>query len=62
MSLINDIVMKHISEYDKQKTGRWNRPEPPLENTFNKTDLCLIGSAIVSEIEGLLSDKLIEER
>ena len=60
MSIISNIVNKHIREYDIQKTGKWIKPEPPPENTFNLGEIYLIGNAIISEIEGSLSDKILK--
>lgn len=60
MSWISDIIMKHIHEYDKAKTGEWSKMEPPPANVFTKSELYLIGRSIVSEIEGKLSDKYLE--
>ena len=59
MSKINDIVMKHIREYDIAKTNKWMKPEKPLLNTFDLQDIYIIGRGIVSELEGRLSDNCL---
>ena len=62
MSYINDVVMKHIREYDIVKTGDCGgRQTPPPPNTFDKSELYIIGRSIVSELEGKLSDRFIQE-
>ena len=60
MSIINDIVMKHIKNYDIAKTGKWDKPELPPENTFEIYEIYAIGRGIISEIEGLMVDKMLE--
>jgi hypothetical protein len=52
MSIISDIVMKHIFDYDREKTGRWIEAKFPPKNTFDIYDLCRIGRAIISELGG----------
>ena len=62
MSKINDIVMKHIQDYDTAKTGEWLKKTPPPPNTFDKGELYIIGRSIISEIEGMFTDILLKER
>ena len=59
MSKIHDIVMKHIREYDLDKTGKWMKQEKPPANTFDLSDIYIIGRAIVSELEGKLADSYL---
>ena len=61
MSIIADVVAKHIREYDIQKTGYWDKPEPPPKNRFDLSEMYLIGRAIVSELEGMLADKILDQ-
>jgi hypothetical protein len=64
MSIIKDIVEKHIREYDEAKTGNlegYKKPSPPNPNIFTIGELYIIGGAIISELEGLLADKFIEK-
>lgn len=61
MSYINDVVMKHIRECDIAKTGNTEgmlRPPPP--NTFDLSEIYAIGRAIISEVEGSISDKFLK--
>ena len=62
MSIINDIVIKHIHNYDRAKTGEWHKKEPPPSNTFEIGEIYMIGKAITSEIEGMIADKILKER
>ena len=59
MSYIRSLIDRHIHEYDKAKTGKWNKPEPPPENTFTKSEIYLIGRAIADEIEGKVCDDVL---
>ena len=59
MSIINEIVIGHITKYNNDKTGKWDKPTSPPPNTFDLQELYIIGKAIVSDLEGKLSDKLI---
>ena len=59
MSKISDVVYRHIKMYDINKTGKWDKPDPPPPNTFDRTELYIIGKAIISELEGILADKVI---
>ena len=61
MSWVQAKVMSVIHEYDKAKTGKWDKAEPPPENTFSKSELYIIGRSIVALFEGKMSDKLIGE-
>lgn len=61
MSRIRKIVMGNINGYDIAKTGKWDKPEPPPPNTFDLQEIYAIGDMIISELEGLLSDKLIDK-
>ena len=60
MSKINDIVMKHIFEYDKAKTGEWHKKTLPPPNSFDMDELYIIGRSIVSELEGIMSDSILK--
>jgi len=61
MSIVSQIVFDIIYSYDKEKTGKWEKPEPPPLNTFDRGELYIIGRSIISRVEGLLSDKLLEK-
>lgn len=62
MSKISDIVTKHIIDYDRAKTGDWRNLKSPPENTFTKDELFIIGRGIISELEGYLSDMVLQGR
>lgn len=61
MSIIRDIVNSHITGYNNAKIGKWDKPEPPPEQVFGLNELYIIGEAIIRDIEGKLSDKIIRE-
>jgi hypothetical protein len=58
MSYVRFVIEKHINSYDVQKTGEWNKPEPPPANTFSKDDLHTIGRAIADEIDRHVSERI----
>ena len=62
MSIIKDIIHKHINDYKLDKVGRWDKPTPPPEPEIDWQDVYIIGRAIGDELEGMLSDKQIRQR
>lgn len=59
MSYIRETIKKHIAEYNRVKTGKWNKPEPPPKNTFDIGEIYYVGDCIANEIEGKICDNVL---
>ena len=61
MSKISDIVKDCIHDIDQEKTDM--RPEclQKINNTFTYFELQAVGNQIIRELEGMISDSLLNK-
>ena len=59
MSKISEIVIRHITRYNNVKIRKWDKPEPPPKQMFDIQEIYIIGNAIISELEGMISDNFL---